>query len=149
MGTMARRPVLTDAGWPRPRNEDGYPVPWISNPRDLGVMDRARHRQSIRDLLCQVCGEGHGPDDPMFIFVNDDAPSDPRGMIAQALDDGILHERCARLAYARCPELGRLRAGGRLHVYEIRSGDIEKLEGTGWLRNHLGADAERIREVQW
>ncbi len=69
-------------------------------------------------MLCQVCGEGHEPDDTVYLLVND--PTEPGTDVsfawAVAIDDAIMHERCLRLAAGRCPALKRLRAEGKLRV---------------------------------
>ncbi len=109
--------TLTRRGWPRPII-GGWPIPWVSPPADLSNEDHDRHAEVIADVLCQVCGEGHQPDDTIYLVINDPTPpgADVGFAWAVAIDDAIMHERCLRLAAGRCPALKRLRAEGRLSV---------------------------------
>lgn len=136
----------TERGWPRPLNEERYPVPWISPSSDLAVMDPRRHRRVVEDMLCQVCGEGHQEGSDVYLFVNEASPA-PRGAVAQAMDDALMHERCARLAHGRCPELRRLRQGGRLRAYRAPLSAVVLLEEGP--HNNLGARLDDSQEVSW
>ncbi len=109
--------TMTERGWPRP-HIGGWPVPWVSPAEDLSTFDLDRLAEVRDKLLCQVCGEGHGPDDTTYLLVkDDDAPDvDISGKIAVTINDAVMHERCLRLAAGRCPQLGRLRATGKLRV---------------------------------
>jgi hypothetical protein len=111
--------ALTERGWPRPRI-GGYPIPWISLPDDLGKTSVERREQVIRELRCQVCGEGHEDDDEIVTFSRKQLdgrlwPSD-EGFVLP-MDDAIMHERCARLAAGSCPALKTLREEDRLLAF--------------------------------
>lgn len=107
--------TLTARGWPRPRQRDvvgeahtatNLPVPWISPAERLKETNPKRHSASITALLCQVCGHGHEPQDKIFIFVNqhpDDIPDDLHTKEATAMDDAVMHLRCAKLVLKHCP----------------------------------------------
>lgn len=110
---------LTEAGWPRPI-VDGLPIAWISLPDALGQTDPDRHRTSVLERICQVCGEGHEPDGEIWLMVNEprreELPEPRDGKEALAMDDALLHPRCAKLALGRCPGLKELRDQDRLTV---------------------------------
>lgn len=106
---------LTDAGWPRPI-VDGWPVPWVSPKHELSRMHDARAAASATGAVCAVCGLGYQDGETAYVLVKADAPPGPDDQAAQAMDNAIMHERCARLAVAVCPKLKRLRSDGRLRV---------------------------------
>jgi hypothetical protein len=131
-------------GWPRPRNEDGLPVPWVSVPWDLGAMITDRAVRVRDEILCQVCAGEHGPDDDVYLFVKSPTvPSRSDVVAVQAMDDGILHERCALLARARCPELVRLRGIGQLRTLRCRRRHVRWDDSVYGLTADL-ADCERV-----
>lgn len=120
-----QRSMLTPRGWPRPYNDDGYPIPWATPKDNLAVTDPQRLLAAVFGLLCQVCGEGHYPDEAVFMFVNDDVPEDPGSKIALAMDDAVMHERCAKLTLGRCPGVGAIQAKGPFSILLANSSDIE------------------------
>ena len=117
MGTQ-----LTPAGWPRPR-VDGWPIPWVSPPDNLAIMDSARHQAGCTGAVCAVCGEGYpGPVDA-YILINTSEtglpPEDRSGTELTAMDNAVMHERCVRLALAWCPTLKALVEAGHLVVVRV------------------------------
>lgn len=116
--------VPNEPGWPRPRNKDGFPIPWVSVPNDLGVMIPDRIEKCRQDLLCQVCAEQHDPDDDVYLFVQEKPPTAWTDVLAQAMDDGVLHRRCALLSRARCPELVRLDAKSKLEMLKCKAHQV-------------------------
>lgn len=137
--------TLAPPGWPRPRLPDREgvhrPAPWITETPDFASMDPDRGALSITERLCQVCGEGHEPGADVIIFLDGplrDARTrerlESRGPLVnflhvdvtlKALDQAIMHERCARLAAGACPQLRRMRAEGRLFGFV---GPVESIE---------------------
>lgn len=129
--------VLTDPGWPRPRCLDTHgisrPTPWITQAPEFAVMDPTRGRESIEQRLCQVCGEGFESGGDVVIFLDGPLRSaesgreledfEHRGARAlaevrlKAIDQALLHERCAQLAAGACPQLRRMRAENRLFAF--------------------------------
>lgn len=144
----------TPPGWPRPIR-GGYPVPWVSPASSLGETIPERREEVLDGLLCQVCGEGHDPDGTAYLLVGDPASvedGDPTGRSVRLMDDALMHERCARLAVARCPELRRLR-GGHLAVFRgpvdavvAVTLDDEDLRGDE-AADCLVADGDRLERV--
>lgn len=116
---------LTEKGWPRPI-VSGHPVPWAVDTDNFGKLDDERHQDTIFDRLCQVCGNGHRKHASVWLFVVDaEHREETHEVWAQAMDEGLLHERCARLAYDNCPELRRLHEAGTLVVLEAPLSRIE------------------------
>lgn len=116
---------LSPPGWPRPRR-DGYPIPWVAIPDNLGRTDGARFIATKRDLLCQVCGEAHDKHDEVVVFVGTGLesksgkavdPTRPGDVLIRCLDDAIMHERCARLAAGSCPALKAKRERGEFFAF--------------------------------
>lgn len=123
--------TLTESGWPRPRNAAGFPVPWISPADDLAEKESGRQRKVAKGRTCQVCGQKLRSTCIAFVSVDDPVDMIPPGTALadddgiHAMDHGLLHERCARLALAWCPELNRLRAEHRLAACRVPPGSIE------------------------
>jgi hypothetical protein len=138
---------LTPAGWPRPRRADRegnvFPVAWITLAPDFAAMDPDRGVRAITDRLCQVCGEGHGEDGEVVIFLDAelrdaetfekvhpgyDFPAEPQDhldrLVLKAKDGAMLHDRCARLAVATCPHLRTAKDRGRLFGFAGSVADI-------------------------
>lgn len=126
---------LSPAGWPRPRTPDGrFPIPWVTPIGNLGAKDRKRMLRVAGGWVCQVCGLRFAPDEKTYCVVNigPDEPVRvpvgdclPDGLGVHAMDHGLLHDRCLRLALAWCPELKRLREVGELVVCEVPAGSVE------------------------
>jgi hypothetical protein len=119
---------LTKAGWPRPI-VDGWSIPWVSPSNQLAAMDGTRVASIYAENRCQVCGVPHPPGATVFLCVamvtGMDKPAPmPAGVVAFAMDHGILHERCARLAVGRCPRLREIRTEGRLVVLSANVDDV-------------------------
>ena len=64
-----------------------------------------------------MCGEAFDGG-TVYVLVNEPPVrgEDLTGRLAQAMDDAVMHGRCARLALARCPHLRALQAAGGLAV---------------------------------
>jgi len=119
---MGETPKLTKAGWPRPII-DGWPIPWVSPSDDLSTMNPARERICADGKVCAVCGEENGGTSYILIRSNR-PPKDLSKVRAHAMDNGVLHRRCAALAIARCPELSRLQSNGLLQIVKCKTSDI-------------------------
>jgi hypothetical protein len=138
---------LTPKGWPRPRRRDkhgkSWPAPWITRVPDFASMDRDRGLRSIEQRLCQVCGEGHDPGADVVIFLDgtlrDSKTYEPIGVVSmsthdwpegietvvlRALDQAIMHDRCAKLAAGACPQLRKMRDEDRLFAF---AGPVESI----------------------
>jgi hypothetical protein len=143
---------LTDPGWPRPRFrltrgqfirtrigevvDRVLPVPWITPVPTFSKTDPARRRESKARKLCQVCGEGHEPGSEVFVFLNGGLRSRPeherlpeperfKHVLLRAIDDSVMHERCAKLAAGNCPKLKEMAAAGDLWTF---AGPIEAVD---------------------
>jgi hypothetical protein len=142
---------LTDPGWPRPRYKLRYPpegfhptkpfvhvalpVPWITEVPNFAGTDPGRRLDAQAAKLCQVCGHVHLPGSEVIVFLNGKLRAVPwakeidlqeyRNVILRAIDDAIMHERCARLAAGNCPKLKSMRAEGNLFVF---AGPIEAVD---------------------
>jgi len=133
---------LTDPGWPRPII-GGYPISWVSPASDLSKTNSARHTQVLTEKICQVCGEGHEFEDTVYLVINDEqsvAGEDITDKWAMAVDDGILHERCLRLAAGRCPRLKRLRSEVRLVIVSCKLEAVQLNYEEEYERERLMAD---------
>lgn len=111
--------TLTDSGWPRPVIGN-WPIPWVTPAEDLKQVDPDRMSEVVERGLCQVCGDPAEKDEPIYVLVNLEngpAPEDLSAKTVQAMDNAVMHERCMRLAIARCPCLRRLRAADKLVLY--------------------------------
>lgn len=122
---------LTAAGWPRERYE-GWPVPWLSPRKELAKTDEARLQAAATGAVCAVCGLGYQRDEKAFVLTKPPGDIDlelgdiitakegaeETGVIV-AMDNGVLHRRCARLALAWCPKLKELLAAGDLVCLEV------------------------------
>lgn len=106
--------TYTDPGWPRPRNDDALPIPWVSPREKLGVMHPGRRAACVYRRVCQVCGE-EAPDPFVFIVASGRGRADDPFIVK---DDAVMHEPCARLAIARCPLLSRRKAEGSLYAFK-------------------------------
>jgi hypothetical protein len=119
--TEAEAYTLTQAGWPRPII-DGFPIPWVSPAEALGITNGDRILATKADRLCQVCG---GPlDSESVVFVDGGRKSKRRHadvdfteVLCRAMDDAVMHPRCARLAAGRCPRLRQLQREERFMAY--------------------------------
>lgn len=145
----AAKSALTRAGWPRPM-VGGYPIPWVSPPEDLSTMSPARMDACATGAICAVCGGDYEDGEEAFAFVHSVEKPEvgpDESLAVQAMDNAIMHERCARLAMKVCPRLSDSRAKG--HLYMIRTrGNVAKArrdKKTG--RLHAVVDAELIEEV--
>lgn len=146
----AVEPLLTERGWPRPETRTRHgmlPVPWVSPTDKLGVKDPERDEEAKENRTCQICGLGH--DGEVWLFVNEEGvPAEREGLIALAMDDAILHPRCARLALGNCPALGRLFAQQRLTVLRASIHDVytvtDPSEGD---RERLVIDLEKVEQA--
>jgi hypothetical protein len=112
---------LTKRGWPRPIF-NGWPIPWVSPRENLSLIDGTRERIVQRFKICQVCGLGHEPGATVYIYCSK-APGEALDLsddtkAAFAIDNAVMHERCARLAVARCPRLRSLQASGELAIFQ-------------------------------
>lgn len=151
---MAEESKLTEVGWPRPVH-NGWPVPWVSPKDELSVTDAQRLAEVMDQKLCQVCGKGHEPGTTVFICVNlsnepelKDCDLTDSDNAAIPMDQGVMHERCARLAVGRCPVLGALKAMGHLQVIsalieDVHLGDLDNGDKC------LGAQGPSLRRVYW
>lgn len=107
---------LTASGWPRPV-VGGLPIPWVSPADDLSTMNAARAAACASGAVCAVCGVGYDEGQEAFAFVRGEAlPADMSTGTVRAMDNAIMHGRCARLALAVCPKLKSLVAGGLLQI---------------------------------
>lgn len=123
---MSDRPddelTWTKRGWPRPI-VGGWPIPWVSPVEELKRTHPDRMNEVVDRAICQVCGETHYPDDYVYFFVNLEngpEPDDWTDKVVEEMDQGILHERCMKLATGRCPALRSLQAEGKLVMYRAR-----------------------------
>lgn len=133
--------ALTDAGWPRPVI-DGWPIPWVSPPEDLSFTDGDRLLAVIAGKLCQVCGLGHQPGDRIIVYVSADNEGTGRDVdladqTVFAMDNAILHDRCARLALARCPALREMKRNGALIVLSAPAESLFVGDANGKGDDHL------------
>jgi hypothetical protein len=146
---------LTRPGWPRPV-VGGWPVPWVSPQHDLSNMDAARKVALLDTRMCQVCGLCHSPGDLVFLCVQtavDDQgryvakPEDATAVVP--MDEGLMHERCARLALARCPRLRELRKRRSLLVLRVPVDDVYVHNGeqAALLTRAVVADSHTCRVV--
>lgn len=120
----------TPAGWPRPvalHDGDGrrYPVPWNASmvePRvpDFGSLEAARTAETVGGTKCQTCGGWFLERSAVLVFktCHVDHTSDS----ISALDDGLLHRRCARLAVRVCPDLELALSDGSLRMAFVPTG---------------------------
>lgn len=130
---------LTAAGWPRPRH-GGWPIPWISPREELAQTDLNRLQACGTGAVCAVCGEGYQADEKAYAVTRppDDVTLEPGDIITPAeqaadgepglitaIDNGVLHRRCARLALVWCPKLRELLEDGELVVLEVVAHDVE------------------------
>lgn len=109
-------------------------MPWVAPVNNLGVKDRKRMCRVAGGWVCQVCGLRLGEDDAAYCAVNigPDEPVRvavgerlPEGLGVHAMDHGLMHDRCLKLALAWCPELKRLKVAGELVVCEVPPGSVE------------------------
>ena len=113
------RTELTHSGWPRPII-GGWPIPWVSPHSKLAVMSPTRTRRVLYNKLCQVCGKKHEKGSLVYICVDGKDSYLSAEAVAfhdryvVPMDHGIMHERCFRLALARCPKLKEKKKEGEL-----------------------------------
>jgi hypothetical protein len=120
---------LTRAGWPRPI-VDGHPVPWVSPSDELAKMDSARATACASGAICAVCGGDYDDNENAYVLVNSkDKPKDISTVGVLAMDNGILHKRCAQLALARCPKLRSLTSEGALKVVKTKGNSARAVVG--------------------
>ncbi len=124
---------LTDAGWPRPKNDDGYPIPWYNDADDLRAVHGARYSACASGAICPICGVAFIDGMRAFAFLSlrqlegtalADAltsslehPLD--GFDVSPMDNSVMHDKCAKLSLARCPHLADLISAGDLFVIEL------------------------------
>ena len=127
---------VTRSGFPRPRTAAGKPIPWISPRHNLAIKDSKRQRRVAGGKVCQVCGLLLGSMAVAFAYGPWPAAGDrlPPDLTMHAMDHGLLHEHCARIALVHCPELRRLHREGNLSMARVPSGSIEA----------TGAEVERL-----
>lgn len=111
---------LTEPGWPRPRYrlrfqpkvgnyvDQVVPVPWVTPVPDFVTLAPERRERAFDEGLCQICGVAHEPGGEVVVFLNGGLrarPEDPRmdlehyrNVILRAIDDAVMHPRCAKLA---------------------------------------------------
>lgn len=127
---------MVGPGLPRPRNRDGIPVPWnAAHPDELGQRDTKRTKRTAGGWICQVCGLRLPADESAVLFgtidptgkVDTPAPGEriPEDVGVHAMDHGLLHRPCARIALAHCPALKAMRADGTLLAFRVPPGSIE------------------------
>lgn len=131
-GPVEEQYTLTDAGWPRPII-GGFPIPWVSPAENLGTTNGDRILATKGDLLCQVCGVQL--DAESVVFVDGGRASKRRHrdtdfatVLCRAMDDAVMHPRCARLAVGRCPRLQKLQREERFMAYIGPTSKIEEYD---------------------
>lgn len=129
---------LTLSGWPRPII-GGWPIPWVSPHSKLSIMSPTRVRRILYNKLCQVCGKKHAKGSRVFMcvdgkdsYLSADAKEFHK-LYVVPMDHGIMHERCFRLALARCPKLKEKKLSGELvcvstQIENIRLEYVTKLD---------------------
>lgn len=112
-------------------------MPWNSDRDNLGLRHMHRTRRTATGWLCQVCGLrftpteravlfGTMPTDPAYsLSVPAVGEAIPEGAGIHAMDHGLLHRECARIAAAWCPALKDLRSAGELLAFSVSPGSIE------------------------
>lgn len=123
MSATAEAYTLTEAGWPRPIL-GGLPIPWVSPVENLGTTNGDRILATKADLLCQVCGDQLDSDGESVVFVHRGRKSnrpyrdtDLTETLCRAMDDAVMHPRCAQLAAGRCPRLRKLQREERFMAF--------------------------------
>lgn len=107
---------LTDQGWPRPI-VNGLPIPWVSPPEDLSQMNGQRAEACASGAICAVCGLGYQDGEEAYVLVRAEAvPADLDGGYVIAMDNAVMHKRCAQLAMGVCPALLRMKDQGLLRI---------------------------------
>jgi hypothetical protein len=95
----------------RPRDQRGYPIPYIVLVDGQGVhfevTDPRPWLKCVRFYRCGLCGELLGPS---WCFIGG-----PRSLANRLFTDPAMHEECARYALAVCPYLA-LRRGYTANV---------------------------------
>ena len=141
--------ALTKEGWPRPII-GGWPIPWVSPPEDLSQTDGDRLLEVIANRLCQVCGLPHAKGERVFLCVSAEnegtnRKADLNSMTVFPMDNAVMHERCARLAVARCPALRDLAAKGALIVLSAPSESVGLGDRNGRGDDHLAVEGSEAR----
>lgn len=165
---MSTEYTLTQAGWPRPLNTDGYPVPWVAPMENLAHVNEGRQLATASAAICGVCGTGFDYGDDAFGFSALSGPDgtpmtdlpieygsalvelpgmDPLIDWVGFLDGTLMHYRCARLAAARCPHI---RSRNDLVCVRVPANDATVREVDGKLRpTYSVEDAIYIRFPGW
>lgn len=106
-------------------------MPWVSPPEDLSQMDAARKLALLDTRACQVCGVCHNPGDTVYLCVSTMVDADGKAVhvpedtaAVVPMDEGLMHERCMRLAVGRCPRLVHLREERSLLVLKVPVDDV-------------------------
>lgn len=112
---------------------NGWPVPWVSPKHDLAQMDPDRVAEIKADLLCQVCGQGHKPDDTVYLVCNGaiegtSLDADMKTKVVLSMDQSILHKHCCQMSIALCPRLKKIKAEGALIIVSALHKDISVWE---------------------
>jgi len=123
---VSKEYTLTRAGWPRPANAEGYPVPWVAPEQNLSHVNEGRQLATVSGSICGVCGGDYDYGDDAYGFtslededgnITTDLPLEPGDALVELpdmkperdfvgfLDGAVMHHRCARLAAARCPHI--------------------------------------------
>lgn len=118
--------LYTPAGLPRPMTEDGrYPIPWNANGEKLGEISASRRRTTTKGTHCQTCGRQFPEGARGVLFIRDEARQfqtaehgQKRGTLI-AMDHGLLHLKCAKIALQFCPHLKMLRAQRTLAMFSV------------------------------
>lgn len=89
-------------------------------------------RRVAGGTVCQVCGLLLDARAIAFVVLVDHAPTSPPpggslpdDLGIHALDHGLMHRACARLALRWCPELKRRLAADELVAFDVPTGSIE------------------------
>lgn len=96
--------------------------------------------------LCQVCGQPYEAGARVFLCASAENDGTDRSAVlgeqmVLAMDNGVMHERCIRLAIARCPVLREIRAKDALIVLSAVVDDVQcgEIDGRPQLAVHGSA----------
>ncbi len=134
---------LSDAGWPRPLNGRGYPVPWYNDYDDLKITHKARYRACASGAICPVCGCGYDDNEtayallslrqlegtPLAEALRSDLEWPLDGHDVSPMDNSVMHTKCCRLALAKCPHLTMLMAENELFVIQLPANSCDVVPG--------------------
>jgi hypothetical protein len=106
----------------------------------------------IDGLICQVCGIGHAAADRVFMCVSTENEETSRDavlsqLVVMPMDNGIMHEKCALLAVARCPVLREIRSKNALIVLSAPVQMVERGEFEGRQQLAVPGDSARIEDI--